>query len=262
MFKSNIGLLACRQIISETYRHAFITDIITDYCSVSNLTKERTYLFPLYLYNQVETNKKKSSLQTMILFEPEMEYDKYGRTPNISFKVFRILEKIYSQRPSPEQILYYCYAILYSNLYRKKYSEFLKIDFPRIPFTPDYQLFLQIAVQGEELTRLHLLRSKILNNPTVKYHGKGEDIIVKPIFDEEKQCVFINSDKYFLGINKEIWEYYIGGYQIAKKFLDWRIGRKVDVRIYCQLITAISKTIELQKEIDVLFVKVETNAKF
>jgi predicted helicase len=192
----------------------------------------------------------------MMLFEPEQEYGKEGKKPNIAPIVFEQLEKAYDEKPTPEQILYYCYAVLYSKFYREKYAEFLKIDFPRIPFTADFNLFKQMAKLGEELGQLHLLKSKALNNPAARYLGSGEDIIEKLRYDEKNQRVFINETKFFEGVSKAVWEYRIGGYQIAKKFLEWRKGRKADDRVYCQVITAISNTLLLQEKIDILFEEV------
>ena len=220
--------------------------------------KEVNYLFPLYIYKTSDEKKKKSGLQSLMLFEPEEEYGKEGKKSNISPKVFEQLEKAYKKRPTPEQILYYCYAVLYSNSYREKYAEFLKIDFPRIPFTGDYKLFLQMAEQGEDLSQLHLLKSKTLNNPIVKYKGAGEDLIEKPKYDEEGTCVFINETKYFDGITPEMWNYHIGGYQVLEKYLKDRKGRQMtDPATYCKIATAISATIEIQKELTSLFEKVE-----
>jgi len=259
MLADNLSLNIVRQVkTSQDWRHVIVSDRITECCYISNKTSEIGYVFPLYLINSQKKIKKRT-IQTMIFFEPEPEYDMLGRLPNIAPGIFEKLEKTFKKKPTPEQILYYCYAVLFSNVYRGKYAEFLKIDFPRIPFTSDHQLFLQLSNLGEELAQLHLLKSKALNIPLVKYRGTGEDIIEKPIFNEEDQCVFINETKYFEGIPKEVWEYYIGGYQIAKKFLDWRKGRKVDVEIYCQLTTAISITIRLQKKIDKLFLQAETS---
>ncbi len=260
MLKENLAIVCSRQTQGK-FKHIFISDSIIDF----NLTGTAGsfgsgYIFPLYLYKPSEEKKRKHGIQTMMFLEPEMEYDKGGKKPNIAPKVFEQLGKIYRKKPTPEQILYYCYAILYSNIYREKYAEFLKIDFPRIPFTNDYQLFLQLAEFGEELTQLHLLKSKLLNKPIVKYKGKGDDIVEKPTYDEKSQCVFINKTNNFDGISKEVWEYHVGGYQIVKKFLDWRKGRKIDDKIYCQLTTAISTTIDLQKEIDKLFEKIDLEA--
>ena len=159
---------------------------------------------------------------------------------------------------TPENILHYCYAILYSNTYREKYAEFLKIDFPRIPFTSDFKLFLQLAELGEQLTELHLLKSKALNKPIAKYKGKGDDRIEKPKFDGERQMVFINEKNYFEGVSPEVWNYHIGGYQVMEKYLKDRKGRLMeDPGHYCKMATALQETIELQAKIDSFFITVE-----
>ena len=195
-----------------------------------------------------------------MMFELEAEYGKKGKKPNIAPKVFEQLEKSYKKKATPEQILYYCYAVLYSNIYREKYAEFLKRDFPRIPFTTDYILFQQLAKLGEELAELHLLKHKSLNHPSTKYFGKGDsDKIEKPIYDDEAKRVFINESRYFDNISPEVWNYQIGGYQPMEKYLKDRKGRQMDdPSHYCRMATALAKTIELQQEIDKLFPKVES----
>ncbi len=143
---------------------------------------------PLYLY-ETEKAKKRAALSTMMLFDNVVEYGKAkGKKANIAPKVFEQLEKAYGKVPTPEQILGYCYAVLYSNAYREKFAEFLKIDFPRIPFTKNYDLFKEMSKLGEELIELHLLKHKALNKPILKYFGKGkDDTIVKPRYDEERR---------------------------------------------------------------------------
>jgi predicted helicase len=255
MLKDNLALLTCRQIGLNEWQHSFISASLTDDSCLSNKTKERTYFFPLYLYPPVE--RKKKSLQGMMLFEPESDYGKEKR-PNIATKVFESLQKAYNKKPTPEQIFYYCYAILYSNIYREKYAAFLKIDFPRIPFTTDYKLFLQSAKLGEELTELHLLKHKDLNSAT-KYFGKGDsDKIEKPLYNADEQRVYINESRYFDNISNDVWNYQIGGYHVMEKYLKDRKGREMDDPAhYCKMATAINKTIEVQKEIDMLFANIE-----
>ncbi len=198
-----------------------------------------------------------------MLFEPEAEYGSKGKKPNIALKVFQQLQSAYNKKPTPEQILYYCYAILYSNIYREKYAEFLKIDFPRIPFTKDYILFVQAAKLGEELAELHLLKHKTFNNPSVKYFGKsGSDTIEKPLYNEEQQRVYINENKYFDNISATVWNYHIGGYQVMEKYLKDRKGKPMDDPAhYCKMGMAIEKTIELQREMDGVFGEIEENLK-
>lgn len=266
MIKDNLALLTCRQIGLNEWHHTFISKNIVDDSCISNKTKERTYVFPLYLYPTEE--KKKKNLQSMMVFEPEAEYGKEKR-PNIAAKVFEKLNAVYSPllrggvrgEVTPEQILYYCYAILYSNIYRGKYAAFLKIDFPRIPFTSDYDLFSQAAKLGEELTELHLLKHKSLNHPSTKYFGKGEsDTIEKPLYNADEQKVYINDSRYFDNISVEVWNYHIGGYQVMEKYLKDRKGRQMDDPAhYCKMATSIAETIKLQKQIDILFKEIEKN---
>lgn len=257
--KKTIGLVTSRIVKGDAFCHAFISETITDGALLAANTASSSYNFPLYLYPPSE-EKKKRGIHALMLFEPEAEYGKKGKKPNIAPKVFEQLEKSYKKKPSPEQILHYCYAILYSNIYREKYAEFLKIDFPRIPFTTDCKLFLQLAGYGEELKQLHILEHKSFNKSAVKYSGAEEDKIEKPFYDEDKQRIYINSTNYFEGVSKEVWDYYIGGYQVLKKYLDWRKGKQMDKSSdYCKIITAISGTIELQKQIDKYYVIAEKN---
>ena len=148
----------------------------------------------------------------MMFFEQEANYGSKEKQTNIAAKVFEKLNAAYSPlsgrgvrgEVSPEQILYYCYAVLYANTYREKYAEFLKIDFPRIPFTEDYKLFFEMAKYGEELAQRHLLKHKTLNHPTTKYFGKGDQKIERPFYNEEEQRVYINSARYFDNISPEV----------------------------------------------------------
>ncbi len=260
LLKENLALGIGRQgyVVGDDHpwNLAFICDSILD---VNLFYRGGVSVFPLYLYKN-EEKKKRSSIQSMMLFEPEKEYEKGNKKPNIALRVFEKLEKTYGKKPTPEQILYYCYGVLYSNTYREKYTEFLKIDFPRIPFTSDYKLFLQMATLGEELAQLHLLNSKTLNNPLVKYKGLGEDLIEKPVYKEEHRCVFINGQKYFEGIEPEMWKYHIGGYQVLEKYLKDRKGRQMaDPATYCKIATAIGGTLKIQEKLDPLFLTAEEN---
>ena len=219
--------------------------------------RDSTSLFPLYLYKP-EEKKRKNPLQKMMLFEPEPDYGKNSKVVNIAPQVFEQLEKSFQGKPTPEQVLFYCYAVLFSNTYREKYAEFLKVDFPRIPFTTDPHLFLRMAELGEELTSLHLIKHKTLNNPFVKYRGEGEGYIDKPVYHENLQRVYINADKYFENVTKEMWNYHIGGYQVLEKYIKDRKKRQMsDPASYCKIAAAIAKTIEVQEKIEKLFPEAE-----
>jgi predicted helicase len=110
-----------------------------------------------------------------MLFEPPAEYG--SKTPNLSPNIVKHLKNSFGKTPTPEEIFFYIYAILYANIYRTKYAEFLRSDFPRVPFTKKPELFSNMATHGKRLAQLHLLQSSDLNPPIAKFRGKGEGIV-------------------------------------------------------------------------------------
>ena len=258
MLEKNIGLTISKQVkASKDWQHCLISDLIIESSFVSNKTSEITSVFPLYLYpDKIKKENPARGFAKMMLFEPK---EPYGRKPNIPAAIFEKLQSVYGQESTPENILYYIYGVFYSNIYRKTYAEFLKIDFPRVPFTADYQLFKKMGELGKELTELHLLKSAALDSPGAKYQGSGtNDRIEKITYKEDEQRIYINKDKYFEGIALEIWNYHIGGYQVLHKYLKDRKGRLMDdAPRYCRIVTALSKTIEIQEMIDEIYPEIE-----
>ncbi len=266
MMQENLGLVTVRQVAEGVFNHAFVSNnIIESRVTLSN--KGIAFLLPLYIYQKKDNPKKQSLGKVMMLFEPEADY--FAKKPNISPAIIEQLTKDYKKAPSSEQIFYYIYAILYSNTYRSKYAEFLKIDFPRIPFTTDYKIFSKMAEYGKRLVDLHLLKSEEIQPPespltkgelkgVVKFQGKGNFKVEKLRYDENR--IYINQSQYFEGITKDVWEYQIGGYQVCDKWLKDRKGRSLsldDIKHYCNIVTSLQKTIEIQKAIDESYVKIE-----
>lgn len=106
--------------------------------------------------------------------------------------------------------------MLYSNTYRTKYAEFLKIDFPHVPFTSNYKLFIKPGKLGKQPADLYLLNPDELNKPISKFSGKGDNKITqRPKYENEK--VYINSTQYFTNVREEVWNDQIGGYQVCEK---------------------------------------------
>jgi len=244
----NLGLITHkREELNVPWSHALITSYMTEHGVLSS--KTTNYHFPLYLFNIKEEKKLSRGSTMMMVFEPQAQYQL--RKPNISPIIFEQTEKAFNKRPSPEEILYYIYAVFYSNIYRQTYAEFLKIDFPRVPFTADYDLLKKMGKLGKELADLHLLKSPALDTPLTKYRGSGDnDRIEKISYNENKQCIYINRDKYFEGVAPEVWNYHIGGYQVLQKYLKDRKGRNMDdAPRFCRIVTALSKTIEIQDQI-------------
>jgi predicted helicase len=160
----------------------------------------------------------------------------------------------------PEDVFSYIYAVLYSPTYRERYAEFLRIDFPRVPITSNVKLFRKMRDCGKALVDLHLLKSAELDTPIARFQGEGGNRVEKLRYDEKKKHLHINESQYFEGIAKEVWEYQVGGYQVASKWLKDRKKRILslnDIKHYCKVITALQKTMEIQKTIDALYPEVE-----
>ena len=251
----NLVLNTCRQIVSETWQHCLVTDGITESCCVSNKTREIGYAHPLYLYPTPDPN------DLFAQFEPT------ERQPNLNPNLFAALENAHGSEPSPEAIFHYIYAILHAPTYREKYAEFLRIDFPRVPFTADRKLFAQLATFGKRLTDLHLLTSPELDPPVCHFEGEGDSVVMRTKaqgfhYAPDECRMYINKTHYFGPVSPEIYEYRIGGYQVCDKWLKDRKERRLDlhdIRTYCRMVTAIGITLEIQQELDILYDNVEDN---
>jgi predicted helicase len=258
MLRPNLALLAKRQAKFD-FSYAFVTDKIAESC-VFESAYANNMVFPLYLYG--DTDKTQTLLDSQEKLDLEGTQHtlrtKNERSPNIADGVLKLLNKTFSQTPSVEEIFCYIYAVLYSDTYRQKYQEFLKIDFPRVPFTKNYKLFQKLAKLGEELVDLHLLKSKELEKPIVKFQGKNDNLVKKREYKNGR--VYINESQYFEGIAPKVWNYHIGGYQVLDKWLKDRKGRVLsseDIKHYCRVATALQRTIGLQNQIDKLYPRVE-----
>jgi predicted helicase len=242
----NLGIVIPRQTTQE-WRHVFISDKIID----GNFTSSARLfgageLFPLYFYP--ETNK---------LFNDEK------RKPNLNIEIVKeisrqtglsfIEEKENSNETSfaPIDLLDYVYAILHSPSYRNKYKEFLKIDFPHVPYPQDIKQFRLLTTLGAKLRRLHLMDGVEPLPDRAIYPQEGDNKVEKPTYENGK--VWINGSQYFDNVPSEAWEFYIGGYQPAQKWLKDRKGRTLgyeDIRHYQRIIRVLKETGEVMKEMD------------
>jgi predicted helicase len=152
---------------------------------------------------------------------------------------------------SPLDVLDYIYAVLHSPSYREKYQEFLKIDFPRVPYPQDQNSFWQLVKLGGELRKIHLLEGEIFEKLITKYPADGDNKVEKISYESEK--VKINQSQYFQGVAPNVWEFFIGGYQPAQKWLKDRKDKILsfeEILHYQKIIVALSETDLLMKEID------------
>lgn len=280
--KDNIGLLVPKQLAGKEFYHIFLTKLISDFCVITNKTKEANNLFPLYLYsdNKVQqtidqTNERTPNLNMEIVNQIS---DKLGLT----FTNEKNNQSPLSVSPQGEKqfypidILDYIYAVLHSPTYREKYKEFLKIDFPRVPFPKDQDTFWKLVELGGEIRQIHLLESPLVDKPISKYPITGTNIVGKVKFELSPHSispqgekisslegglkegdpfgkVYINETQYFEDVPEVAWNFYIGGYQPAQKWLKDRKDRELqidDIRHYLKIIVALTETDRLMKEID------------
>ncbi|MFN9175047.1 MAG: type ISP restriction/modification enzyme [Synechocystis sp.] len=143
----------------------------------------------------------------------------------------------------------------HSPTYRKRYAEFLKIDFPRIPLTSQTQLFWQLAELGDELVQIHLMKTRL--DEIVGFPIEGDNLIEKITYteptDKQNGRVYINKTQYIDNVPPEIYNFYIGGYQVCNKWLKDRKGREFtddDFEHYSQIVSILKRTIKLMKSID------------
>jgi type I restriction-modification system DNA methylase subunit len=248
MLSPNLALTTCRQTISTTWQHVLATESLTDDSFISNRSRERTYVFPLYTYG--ESAQDDGGLPTNAGSNGQAPP---LRGPNFALGVLDRINAGLGFAPTPEQVLAYIYAVLYSPTYRTRYAEFLKVDFPRIPFTKDRDTFLKLAHLGQQLIDLHLMRSSKLDNPISRFCGKGDSAVTKVEYDADRGRVSINSTQYFDGVTPDVWSYQIGGYQVLAKWLKDRKGRfltSADTIHYSRIATAQFRTILIQGQIE------------
>ncbi len=249
----NIALVTSRLTKGEDFRHAQVIRHISEKICMSPRTSNNGFVFPLYLLPDGD----RRSLLT--------GHEPPERRPNLNPDLVAALAKAYGREPTPEEIFHYVYAVLYAPSYREKYAEFLRLDFPRIPFTSDPELFRKMAELGGRLVELHLLRSPELDPPLARFQGEGEGKVVTSgktglRYDADSKRVYINQSQCYEGVPPEVWEYRIGGYQVCHKWLKDRKDRTLtldEIRTYCRIATALSKTIEIQAAIDELYARVE-----
>lgn len=154
-------------------------------------------------------------------------------------------------RPDEVAVFDYIYGVLHSPAYRETYAEFLKTDFPRIPFPASPDSFHVISEQGEALRRLHLMEHAAIGDTPYPFNGDGDSAVNKPRFDAGR--VWINADQFFDGVPAIAWDFHIGGYQPAQKWLKDRKGHALtydDIRHYQRIIKILSETNRIMGEIE------------
>jgi len=251
----NYGLIVGRQgqvVGNMPWNLVFLTQDISD---LNMFYRGGGMTFPLYLYPD------------------QAELENTTRTPNLAPKILEKLSKsikleFESEKSNditkfaPIDVLDYIYAVLHSPAYREKYKEFLKIDFPRVPYPKNAKEFWKLVELGGNLRRLHLLEGVEPQTDIANFPVEGTMEIGKPQFvagvstppnDRNGGRVYINDTQYFDNVPQEAWEFYIGGYQPAQKWLKDRKGRTLsfdDIRHYQRIVRVLKETGEVMGKID------------
>jgi len=252
----NVGLIANRQVKLEKVTHFSVGRSLVDR-HVLETGNASGYFFPLYLYPK----------DNPTLFDRPSTNAPGGRSPNLApeftadISTRLGMEFIADGKGDgkttfgPEDIFNYMYAVFHSPTYRQRYAEFLKTDFPRLPLTSSGKLFWELAAKGDRLVNLHLMKATA---PEItSYPETGDNKIEKIRYTAPKGNsggkVWINKNQYFEGVSPQVWNFYIGGYQVCQKWLKDRKGRELDyeeINCYQNLVAALAETIVLMGEID------------
>ena len=254
----NLGLAGIRHNKEDYYSSVFVTKYVSEARLADRFI---TNIFPLYLYPD---NNGQQAID---------DSESLERTPNLNQEIVTEIAKKLSltftnekettvNTFAPIDILDFIYAVLHSPIYREKYKEFLKIDFPRVPYPKDKNTFWKLVKLGGEIRQIHLLESSKVEEYITTYPKDGNNTITTKIaqkdwqlFDAENQLgrIWINETQYFDNIPLIAWEFYIGGYQPAQKWLKDRKGRTLefdDILHYQKIIVALFETDRIMKEID------------
>jgi len=244
----NVGLIVSKQCQSD-WRYVFVSDSLTD----MNLTASASrlgggYVFPLYIYVSNMGQEER-----IVNFNKEL-YDKIAKGLNYlpCYDDNVLVDPIsdYNGVLYPQALFDYIYAVLHSPSYRERYKEFLKIDFPRIPYPTDWEKFRDLAELGEELRQLHLMED-LPSKTGINFPVVGSMQV--DCYRWQDNRVYINAEQYFEGVPESAWNFFIGGYQPAQKWLKDRKGMTLsfeDVKHYGRIIYVLQQTECLMGDID------------
>lgn len=233
--KENLGLCFSKVLNSDYFAHAFILNDIAERGIISSKTSENAYIAPLYLY---ENDEKIPNFTN--------EFLEYIKNHNIL------------KHKTPEEILYFIYANLYSPKYREKYLEYLKTGFARVNFEVDEKTFAKFIKFGKELVNLHLFKENLDDDIDFVFlkDDKKSNFVLKNLREKDRfvdDKIILNEDLAIKNINDEIWSYTIGGYQVIKQWLKYRKDyqcSKEELEYLLKICKIIKQTIKIQKALD------------
>ncbi|EAK0249389.1 MULTISPECIES: type ISP restriction/modification enzyme [Campylobacter] len=240
----NIGLICDRGTKLNNINNIFISNKIIDL----HLVGSGSYIYPLYLY---PTTRSKKFLKKE---NPNFNEENFtSKIENFKENFRAFIDELYKEKFSPENILGYIYAVLFHKNYREKYLDFLKIDFPKIPFTKDKNTFKNLSKLGLKLINLHLLKNNELDfnvGEALFKDIKNKNFKIQKIkYNKDTKELFINESLYFNEVSLEIYEFKIGGYVVLDKYLKSHKEEDIDHKHFTLIIQTLNETLKIQDEI-------------
>lgn len=231
----NILLGFCRQSGVNHWAHTNVFNSIVDDSCISNRSSERGYYAPLYLY----PTEQDLDQSRRVNFDPKL----YARLQTLA---------THPTHGTPDEVAVfdYIYGVLHCPAYRSTYAEFLKIDFPRIPWPKTPDAFWDISAKGGTLRQLHLMDPATIGPTPYPFEGDGDGIVDKPRYEDGR--VWINATQSFANAPEVSWGFFIGGYQPAQKWLKDRKGRQLgfdDIQHYQRILKILSETDRIMRTI-------------
>ncbi|MEM1390693.1 MAG: type ISP restriction/modification enzyme, partial [Pseudomonadota bacterium] len=179
----NLGLVICRQPAQASFDSAD-SYLCTDHISDQNIYRRGSgTVFPIFTVpDELHQTRR-------VNFDPKL-YAKMRKLAGLGEESDAAAEAVFD----------YIYGVLHCPAYRETYAEFLKIDFPRIPWPSGPDMFEDIRAKGNTLRRLHLMEPEAIGEARYPLHGEGDNVVAagypkfEPSFDAAQDEVGPNDE--------------------------------------------------------------------
>lgn len=260
LMKPNLGLILSRTVYgSAPWQDAQVTDSIVEFGIMATRVGNTAPIFPLYVHAEGGTDQREvfSFSGRLLNYNAELYgviCQAAGLSPSpVTAEGDAFRTATGDSRPTEVKVFDYIYGVLHNPDYRETYAEFLKIDFPRIPYPRDPESFAAISACGEQLRRLHLMEPAAIGDAPYPYIGDGDDVVASGYPKHASGNVYINPSQHFAGVPTAAWDFHIGGYQPAQKWLKDRRGRTLsydDIGHYQKIVKILVETDRIMREIE------------
>ncbi|MCL1810284.1 MAG: hypothetical protein FWG42_11055, partial [Clostridiales bacterium] len=161
------------------------------------------------------------------------------------------------------------YGILCDPVYRERFNEFLKRDYPRVPiinapedcgnpnaFYVSEDMFRAYIVAGGRLRKLHLMEIKIPALLEIE-PNTSENLEIGAIKYKDG-VLHLNANKRILGIPADVWNYRIGGYQVLDKWFKSHRAETMTISSFTHVsnvVGLLAETIKVQETLSGLHIE-------